>query len=174
MADKDALASFQRKRKFDTAIKKRSRRSDIAKRAVADVEARRKDKDRAQLETIEFSDTAKRAIAAVEARRKEIEFFPSRYDVEAKPPPSGGGLFLLWAWSWLRWLLFTAVKVVGWVLFWPHILLFQKLFGKNVGATAPPPPPPPVRVPRGAATRYWGDTGDSEEDDEDPCEEICY
>ena len=82
MADKDALASFQRKRQFKAGIKKRARRSDIAKRAVADVEARRKDKDRAQLETIEFSDTAKRAIANVEARRKEIEFFPSRYDVE--------------------------------------------------------------------------------------------
>lgn len=165
MADKDALASFQRKRKFDTAIKKRARRSDIAKRAVADVEARRKEKDRAQLETIEI----------------EKRFFPIRYDVEVKPPPppppppSGGGLFLLWAWSWLRWLLFAVVKVVGWVLFWPHILVFRKLFGKNVGATAPPPPPPPVRVPRGAATRYWGDTGDSEEDDdEDICEEICY
>ena len=159
MADKDALVSFQRKRLLYAALKKRSRRSDIAKRAVADVEARRKEKDRAQLETIEI----------------EKRFFSSRYDVEVKPPPppSGGGLFLLWAWSWLRWLLFAVVKVVGWVLFWPHILLFRKLFGKNVGATAPPPPPPPVRVPRGAATRYWGDTRDSEEDDKDPCEEIC-
>ncbi len=162
MADKEALASFQRKRQFKAGIKKRARRSDIAKRAIADVEARRKDKDRAQLETIEI----------------EKRFFPIRYDVEEKPspppppPPSGGGLFLLWAWSWLRWLLFTAVKVVGWVLFWPHILLFQRLFGKNVGA-APPPPPPPVRVPRGAATRYWGDTGDSEEEDEDICDDLC-
>jgi hypothetical protein len=155
MADKDALASFQRKRQFKAGIKKRARRSDIAKRAIADVEARREDKDRAQLET--------------------IEFFPSRYDVEVKPPPpppSGGGLFLLWVWSWLRWLLFTAVKVVGWVLFWPHILLFRRLFGKNVGA-APHPPPPPVRVPRGAATRYWGDTRDSEEEDEYICEDLC-
>ena len=64
MADKDALVSFQRKRLLYAALKKRSRRSDIAKRAVADVEARRKEKDRAQLETIEI----------------EKRFFSSRYD----------------------------------------------------------------------------------------------
>jgi hypothetical protein len=126
MADKDALASFQRNRQFKAGIKKRGHRSEIAKRAVADVEARRQDKERAHLETIECC--PQRTVADVEARRKKkdmahletIDFFPHCYDGEAKPspstpppPPNGGGLFLL----------SIVVKVARWGIFYLSTIL---------------------------------------------------